>query len=286
MTVSPLQWAEAQAARLPYLLLRHAESTLAPLVFIHAGVCDHRMWLEQLSAFAAERTVLAYDRRGFGRAQTAAPTPHRWVDDLYAVLAAAGIERAIFVGCSQGGRIALDAALERPACVAGLVLIAPSVGGAPAPALAGRTAALQAAIERAQAGGDVDAINQALAALWLDGPLAETGRVSGAARELFLDMDGLMLRQPASGTVIEPALAAWDHLERVQAPCLVMWGDLDLPHLQQRCEAMVRRIPGARRCIMPGVAHLPSLEAPAAFNAALRPFLNGVDSANVESTRP
>lgn len=272
-----LQWADADGARLPYVLRRHATSPHAPLVFVHAGVCDHRMWLAQLESFATERTVLAYDRRGFGRSQTLSITPHRWVDDLWAVMDAGGLQRAVLVGCSQGGRIALDAVLARPERVAALVLVAPAVGGAPTPQLTGRSAELQDEILRCKASGDLDALNHAFAALWLDGPFSEIGRVGGAARELFLDMDALMLKHGEVGEALEPAQAAWAQLERIAAPAQVVWGDLDLPHLQQQGQILAQRMPHAQACVLPGVAHLPSLEAPEAFNAALRGFLSQIE---------
>jgi pimeloyl-ACP methyl ester carboxylesterase len=59
-------------------------------------------------------------------------------------------------------------------------------------------------------------------------------------------------------------------------PTLVLWGDLDLPHLQARCETLVDRIPGAQRMRLEGTAHLPSLEAPERFNPVLADFLAGL----------
>ncbi len=270
--MNAFSWIQVPGARLPCVLLRHASSTLPPLVFLHAGVTDHRLWQEQLAAFAAERTMLAYDRRGYGRAEIEVSGPFSHLQDLWAVMDGLDIEQAVLVGCSLGGRLALEAALDQPARVAGLFLVAPAMTGGPAPELTETETRLDEAIDAAEASCDLKRTNEALAALWLDGPTSPAGRVGGAARELFLDMDELMLRAAKPGTAIE-APAIWPRLEQVQAPTHVLWGDLDLAYFKPRCEAMAARIPDASRTVMRGVAHLPSLEAAPAFNAALASFL-------------
>src|SRR3546814_9075287 len=97
---------------------------------------------------------------------------------------------AILVGCSQGGRIAIDATLRYPASVRGLVLISPTVTGSPEPVLSPEITALLAQQKDAEAASDLDRMNAVKARLWLDGPLAPAGRVTGAARRLFLEMNG------------------------------------------------------------------------------------------------
>jgi pimeloyl-ACP methyl ester carboxylesterase len=66
---------------------------------------------------------------------------------------------------------------------------------------------------------------------------------------------------------------AWPRLGEITVPTLVLCGDLDLPLLLTLCEQLAQKIPGARYEVLPGLAHLPSLEAPAAFNAALKGFV-------------
>jgi pimeloyl-ACP methyl ester carboxylesterase len=253
-----------------------------PLTFLHAGVADGRMWQPQWDAFAASHPLLRYDRRGFGRTRVLQAQPYSRGDDLVAVVDAVAWPRAVLVGCSQGGRVALDTALAHPARVQGLVLVAPAVGGAPVPDDAALTApvlAQTAAIEAAQNAGDIDTVNALEARLWLDGPTSPEGRVGGAERALFLDMNAIALHAPDPGAAVEPTTTAWERLEAINVPTLVLWGDLDLPHLQARCEQLVQRIPGARRVVLEGTAHLPGLEAPARFNAALASFLSTLEPA-------
>src|SRR3546814_3766100 len=135
------------------------------------------MWRDQLDAIGAGHQsfacrAIAYDRRGFGETRAEAEE-HSAVDDLMAVLDATTEGRpAILVGCSQGGRIAIDATLRYPASVRGLVLISPTVTGSPEPVLSPEITALLAQQQDAEAAGDLDRVNALKARPWLDGPLA------------------------------------------------------------------------------------------------------------------
>jgi pimeloyl-ACP methyl ester carboxylesterase len=147
--------------------------------------------------------------------------------------------------------------------------VAPSVTGVPAPVLDAPSQALADAIDAAKQAGDVEPLNRLQAQLWLDGPAQREGRVGGEARALFLDMNRIALQSPPVGDLVD-APPAWPRLEALPLPVRLVWGSLDLPHLVARCREMARRLPGARCWPLPGVAHLPSLEAPQAFNRVLR----------------
>lgn len=130
-----------------------------PVVFLHAAVCDSRMWRAQLDAAAATHLAIAYDRRGFG-GTVAEKEDHSAVGDLLTVIdTVAQGAPAILVACSQGGRVALDAALLHPARIAGLVLISPSVSGAPDPVLPPEIQTLVAAQRVAESAGELDRVN-------------------------------------------------------------------------------------------------------------------------------
>jgi pimeloyl-ACP methyl ester carboxylesterase len=240
-----------------------------PLVFLHAGVTDGRLWDGAMAAAAGHRSALRMDRRGFGQTRIEAARPHAWIADLRAVLDGLGLARVELVGCSHGGRIAIDFALAWPERVAGLTLVAPSVSGVPASALDAASQALIDAIGAADAAKDAGEVNRLEAHLWLDGPAQPEGRVNGAARALFLAMNAVALRSVSPGEPDAPA-PAWAQLEALPQPVRLVWGDLDLPHLVERCRTMAARLPGARCWPLAGVAHLPPLEAPEVFNAVLR----------------
>src|SRR4051812_29386501 len=167
------------------------------VALLHAGVCDRRSWREVGARLgAAGRNVVAYDRRGFGEVPPSAE-PFRHVDDLIAVLDAVSPDAPSWlVGSSMGGGVALDAALEAPGRIAGLVLLAPAISGDPAPgdeAYSAATDGLADAIDAAWTAGALEQCNRLEVRLWLDGPAEPDGRVTGAARELALEMNRIVL---------------------------------------------------------------------------------------------
>ena len=243
------------------------------LVFLHAGVADRRMWHPQIANLKNDYHIIAYDRRGFGET-TSADEPFSHVEDLRAVLDHLGISTVSLVGCSQGGRIAIDFALTYPRQVHELVLFAPAISGAPIPeALPMDIETLLDTLEEAEEAGDLARINAIEANLWLDGPTSVAGRVGGALRELFLDMNGIALNMPDLTEEIEP-LPAYERLAELSFPTLVISGKLDFPHVIERCRYLADTILSAQWQEIPDTAHLPNLEQPTLINKLLRTFLS------------
>lgn len=235
-----------------------------PLVFLHAGVCDRRAWKGTVDVLAGQGRLITYDRPGFGDSP-AATGPHSDVDDLLRLLdETVGDEPVWLVGSSRGGRIAVDTAVGHPQRVRGLVLLAPSVSGAPpAETLDPDTERLADLLDDAETAGDLAEQNRLEAWLWLDGPRGPEGRVTGAARELLLAMNEAILREAPEETVTDDGVDAWQRARDLDVPVTVGWGELDLPHLVDRCRHLAARIPGAHEVALPGTAHLPYLEDPA-----------------------
>jgi pimeloyl-ACP methyl ester carboxylesterase len=246
-------------------------------VFLHTGISDTRSWEDVMTLCAPTMEVVAYDRRGFG-ATTYRAEAHDQLVDLLAVLEALALDRVVLVGNSRGGQIALDFTLTHPDRVAALVLVAPAVSGAPAvdeSQIDEVEAAIWDTLAAADAAGALDALNLGEIRLWVDGPHAAEGRVDGERRELALDMNRIALHADSPGHEPAPSVEAWSRLFEVHCPVLVVVGDLDLAHIQQRCRWLASQIPGARLAVMGGGAHLPGFEQPAAFVDILRTFLDG-----------
>ncbi|WP_458097955.1 alpha/beta fold hydrolase [Roseomonas sp. WA12] len=243
-----------------------------PVVFLHANVCDSRMWGVQMRELGPNYRAIAYDRRGFGRT-SAEEEDFSAIEDLMAVIdGCAGSMPPILVGCSQGGKIAIDAALRYPSRIRALVLIAPSVGGAPEANYLPGIAAVLSCQKAAEDAGDLDRVNAIKARLWLDGPMAPEGRVTGDVRALFLDMNAIALRSPPTGPNLDTA-PAFDRLHEVSMPTIVLWGDVDFPHIQERCRHIVNAVPKASGHKLSGTAHLPSMEQQVDITGPLRSFI-------------
>ena len=262
-------FAPSGSARIAY----DDEGSGPPVLLLHAGVTDRRSWRAVVDALHPTRRTLAFDQRRFGET-TYAPEPHSTPADALAVLSPAGVDGpTTIVGCSMGGTAAVDLALAHPELVERLVLMAPGVRADVYPdEIPDSWRDLAAALEAAEQAGDLGEVNRLEAHLWLDGPTAPEGRVGGAARELFLDMNGRALAAEDPGeTVGVPEL--WDGLDTLTAPTLVLVGDLDAEEEQGAAERLAAMIPGARFEKLEGTAHLPHVEGHARYLDALRDFI-------------
>jgi pimeloyl-ACP methyl ester carboxylesterase len=231
------------------------ESTV---LLVHAGVTDQRSWQHVVDRLSDHR-CLTYDARGYGRTTYEHEDGWSPADDALAVLDAYEVGATVLVGCSLGGRTALDLTLAHPNRVRGLVLIGTAVTGAPdldhlEPGLED----LERRYDEAYEAKDLDELNRLEAEIWLDGPF-HPGRVTGPARDLFLDMNRIALEAPEPGEQ-RPAADAWETCGSVGVPTLVLIGEHDLAHTHRNAAHLAEHIPGARLVDLPGVAHLPQLE--------------------------
>lgn len=245
------------------------------LVALHAGVADHRVWEGcQTQWTAAGWRVISYDRRGFGQSSWQ-PERFSHVDDLFAVMDACAVDQAVLVGNSQGGRIAIEAALGAPGRVTGLVLVAPAISGQPSmdpTTFSPQLTDLDKELDAAEEAGDTPLVNELEARLWLDGPEQPQGRVGGPARDLFLDMNGRALSAPDVGEDIWDT-SAWEQVDQLSAPTLLITGAYDLAPMNDRLARAAGRIPQVSQVQMQ-TAHLPMLEDPVSFLQVVSPFLH------------
>ena len=249
-----------------------------PLIFLHAGVADRRMWAAQQQHLRAHYRTLAYDRRGFG-ATRAVAEPFNAITDLLNVMDDAAIDRAVLIGCSMGGMLAAQAAFLHPSRAQALVLVASASGVAQAPPE--HSAIVQtrlAALAAAKAACDLAAVNALEAQLWLDGPEQAPVRVQGHARSLFLDMNGVALTAADAG-VAERGPSLVGKLQALDLPVLLLAGEFDFPGINQAMADMAKALPHAELHMLEGCAHLPSVERPDLVNAFLSRFLRRVSDA-------
>jgi 3-oxoadipate enol-lactonase len=240
----------------------------SPVVLVHGFSLDHRMWDDQAAVLAGRYTVVRYDLRGFGRSAPAA-VPYTHADDLKALLAHLGLERVILMGLSLGGGAALNFSIRYPEAVAALIAVDPSLGGwrwDPA------GIAAQAAVRQAAQEVGVEAAR----VLWLKDPLFAAARANPAVavrlEALVSAYSGWHWLHADPGRPLNPP--ALDRLHEIGAPALVVVGEHDVPDFQGIAETLARRIPGARKEVIPGAGHLVNLEQPERFNAAVLGFLD------------
>jgi pimeloyl-ACP methyl ester carboxylesterase len=248
------------------------------MIMIHAGIADQSMWDDDIPALTAGHQVVTYDTRGYG-ATTESPTAFSNRADCIAVLDHLGIDRAVVLGVSRGGHIALDTAIEYPDRIAGLIVVNGGLGGGLETEPTPEELALFESEEPLYEARDWAGIADLDVRLWVDGVGQPADRVPLAIRERVRTMSlaNYVAEHPeGEPIVLDPPAAG--RLADVRVPTLVIVGELDTTGTRAAMNAVAAGIDGARLVIMPGVAHLPNLEQPERFRALVLELLDAVDA--------
>jgi 3-oxoadipate enol-lactonase len=242
-----------------------------PVLLVHAGVANRRMWDAQVEALRDRYRLIRHDTRGFGDTETnAVAFSNR--DDIGAVLDAVGERSAHLVGLSRGAQIALDFTLEFPDRVRSLVFSGGGVGGYDAPEQS--DASIWEEPERLLEAKDWEGIAEWETRFWVDGPGQPPDRVDPAVRELvhgWILATYLAEKEEGTPQPLDPPANA--RLGDLRAPLLVIVGDLDEVETRAHCRYLASAVPGARLEVFEGAAHLVNLEQPERFNRLLGEFL-------------
>jgi 3-oxoadipate enol-lactonase len=261
------------------VILHHEVSGEGPaVVLIHEAIGDGRMWAPQVDALSGRYRVVVPDLRGYGQSALP-PERFRHVDDILAVLDRLGIERVAAVGGSLGARVGLELALTAPDRVWALVLVAPGLSGVE---WSEEVRASWEAEDAALDAGNVDEAVEINLRTWVDGPYRRPDEVDPAVRAHVGEMQRRALevqvaayadpdRQPAEEPFEPPASA---RLAEVSGPTLVVVGDLDQPDILALADRAAAEIPGARKVVVHGSAHVPNLERPDQVSELLLEFLD------------
>jgi pimeloyl-ACP methyl ester carboxylesterase len=244
-----------------------------PIVMIHAGVADSRQWNNEFTAFAERYQALRYDMRGYGKSE---PVDGEFshLSDLVALLDALEIHGPlVMMGCSMGGGLAMDFALAFPSRVQALIMVGSGPSGleldVPAPAKF-------ADAEKAFEAGDLDLVAEIETQIWFDGMGRTSEQVNPTTRKLLWEMDRLALSHEArklGKRLPNTQTPAFDHLEGLRIPVLVIVGAHDTPYILAAADYMTEKIPSARKVVIEDGAHLPNMDQPDEFQRTVQDFL-------------
>jgi 3-oxoadipate enol-lactonase len=249
----------------------------SPIVLVHSGVADRRMWDPHWDAFQAGHRVVRYDARGYGESL---PPTEAWSQhgDLLALMDELEIARAHLVGESMGAGIVVEAALARPEAVASLVLVSPggAVLGTPADDLQALWRAEVAALDA----GDIEAAVEVNLRAWVDGPSRPVEAVDPALRAFVASMQRDAFELPewdpddTPETELSPPASA--RLAEIDSWTLILVGEADQPAIVDVGHHLAAQIRGSRYVSWPDVAHMVSLERPAEFQRLVLDFVDAV----------
>jgi len=245
-----------------------------PLVLIHGGLVDRRLWDDQFDVFAQHYRVIRYDIRGFGNSDVPAG-PYSNYEDLYGLLKFLGVEKAYVMGLSMGGGIAIDFTLAHPEMVAALIPVAAGVSG-----FQSSEASRQkwAEIEKATERGDIAQAVELENRMWTDGPNRRPEQVNPVVRQRVAEMNthnyALLNPDAPLPQGLEPP--AISRLSEIRVPTLIIVGDEDVQDILVIADILEAGIAGAKKVVIPGTAHHLNMEKPEEFNQVVLTFLGGL----------
>ena len=253
------------------------------VVLLHGLGATNSSMLPTLAELSHDHRVLAPDLPGFGESgkPLRAYHPAFYAAWLRAFLDATGVERAVLVGNSMGGRIAIEMALRHPTRVERLVLFAPSLAFR-------RFRVLQPAVRLLAAELGVVPVPvprwlamrvlrfmfaepDRLPAAWYEAAMDEfqrvfstlRGRVAffSAARQIYLESS-------------DGPQGFWERLPALTQPALFLWGDQDLLVPAAFARHIEAALPHARSVVLPSCGHVPQFEHPVRTHELVREFLS------------
>lgn len=240
------------------------------LLLIHGHPFDRSMWRPQLEPI--ERLgwrIVVPDLRGYGASGGGSDktTLDVFARDLIALLDHLGIDRAVMTGLSMGGQIVMELCRLHPERVRGIVLAATFARADTPTVKQQRLATADRLLQEGMTAYATDLLPKMLAARSIE-----------TAPETARHVLSMMRSAPPAGAAAalrgraeRPDYAGV--LERVDCPALIVAGDEDAFTTREDADRMHQLLKESRLLWLKGTGHMPNLEQPEAFNAALADFL-------------
>jgi pimeloyl-ACP methyl ester carboxylesterase len=245
-----------------------------PLLLVHAGLADCRMWDTQVGTFSEFFQTIRFDLRGFGRSSMP-PGSFSNYEDVRGLLEFFDVERVSLLGISFGASIALDFTLAYPGSVKALILAAPSVSGTTP---SERIRRFWQEEEEALSRGDFEGATELNLRLWVDGPYRKPGEVNSTVRERVREMQLNVFQKEIPDDIDEIGLnpPAIDRLGELSVPVQLMIGDKDLAEKHSLVEQLASEIGQSKKVVIPKAAHMLNMERPELFNQSVIQFLSSL----------
>ncbi|WP_377488795.1 alpha/beta fold hydrolase [Paenibacillus aurantiacus] len=239
----------------------------SPIVMIHSGGVDSRVWRYISPDLAQSFQVITFDGRGTGRSP-APQQPFSLVEDLRTLLEQLQLDRVTLVGHSMGGQVATDFTLTYPSMVERLVVIAPSLTGYTfSPEFAAYMASVNAAAP------DISKLTE----LSLAGPIYRATMASphrDFLHEMHMNYMTRVFTEWKSFDVQWPEPPAIERLEEIAARTLFMQGTIDWPDMHNIAEHF-SRVPAIQFSVIEGADHMLILTHAQQLADHIRHFVKG-----------
>ena len=234
------------------------------VIFSHGFLMDHEMFEAQVAALSPELRCITWDQRGFGQTEATGEFTY-WdsADDALALLSHLGVEKAFFVGMSQGGFVSLRAALRAPDRVLGLGLIDTQAG------LEAEEVrpVYDAMVDDWTTNGPSDALADAIASIIMSPGYDHSQWIAkwqASAKET--------IREPYRTLMSRDDIS--DRLPDITAPALVFHGEADGAIAMDKAEQLLKELGGCDELVsIPGAGHASNLSHPSEVNDRLLEFV-------------
>lgn len=242
-----------------------------PLLLLHGGGVDCTMWDLQFNEFSKHFRVIRYDARNYGKSTTG-DGPYANHEDLAALLDALKIDKAVVLGLSMGGGIAIDFAVEHPERMLALVSVGAGINGAEFedPDYEKNRIKEQEALKK----GDLYEFIEWIIRSWGDGPKRTPEQMNSDVRKKIHYM--MWVTYSKFNPKARPQAlkhTADKRLHEIKCPTLSITGKLDMSVIHRLSDMLVQQAPNAKHVSVKNVAHYVNMEAPAEFNRIIIEFL-------------
>jgi 3-oxoadipate enol-lactonase len=244
------------------------------VLLLHPGLWDRRVWDRQMDTFPADGyRVTRLDLRGYGGSSRSTGAPYSLVGDVLALMDAREIERAAIVGCSMGGRVAIDTVLTDPDRAWALVPVAAGLGGfEPLQEELDWWDDVFAGYEEAVEAGELERAREIELRVWA--PFGTDDPAGATIRRIALDNIHELTMDTSAEERLDPPAA--HRLNEIDVPTLVVKPDHDPAYMRRTADLIAAGIPGARLVLLEGADHVANLRQPERFDDAVLAFLRDV----------
>lgn len=254
----------------------------APFLLLHGFTFNAWTWQPVFDVFSAHARTLAYDQVPYGlsakpaRGDWSGPSPYSKaaaIEQLDTAMTTLGIERAVLVGNSSGGTLALELALAHPERVEALILVAPWVY-VTRPTFPEWVASLpqmrRLSLLIARKLGEDAAL--------LELSYLDPATITAERRERFLIHRQVAAWDLAWGELLASSLhtpvTVSERLADVRVPVLVVTGETDRMVAPEDSRRVAEALPHASLVTLSGCGHVPHEECPEAFGQAVAAWLS------------
>jgi len=256
-------YADVNGTRLYYEISGFGE----PIVLIHGGYCDLRVWDDQIQDFSERHKLIRYDLRGHGK--SALPTPnesYKHHEDLKALLEHLGIPEAHICGHSFGSGIAVDFALSYPEMCKSLISGGPIVFGYSSSSMEALSSFVNKVDSMFKEKGKKAATDYFYAGFYY-----KDQNVLDRLKEITLDYSFWHALHEDPMEVVHPL--AIEQIESISKPTLIITSDNDVEPCREIAVLMEKRIRNSKRVVIADAGHDFNLEKPFEFNRIVLDFI-------------